>query len=269
MDYKTAITQLIPFIDNIYTEYDEASKISLKEFQIDFSNEKITCQKGCGACCHFPIIPVTAGEAFVLLNKLLATGYDLNSLAEMLFKYKDEYFKFTKKNGKLPITNSDQKLFLKENIPCPFLLKKDSSIHSGSCGIFDFRPLICDFYNSIDSPKLCELKLEHRSIESIASNGSVAQDKIREFERNLFGRSSIGHLPLLLASFCTQNGLNSFLTIKKLTADELSEEYAQELNDFSLYHELLSSIDYILTEKDILAIEEAQSDLMKRLACPT
>ncbi|BBH51688.1 YkgJ family cysteine cluster protein [Fluviispira sanaruensis] len=266
MDYKTAITELIPYIDNTYNEYEVSSKNSLKQFLIDFPNENITCQKGCGACCHFPIIPATAGEAFVLLNKLLATGYNLNNLAEMLFKYKDQYFEFTKKNGKLPLIDSDQKAFLQEKLPCPFLLKKDDSIHSGSCGIFDYRPLICDFYNSIDSPKLCELKSEHRSVDSIALNGSIAQDKIRQYERNLFGRSTIGHLPLLLAALCTKEGLGSFLLEKKLSENELKEEYAQELNDFSLYYELLKSIDYTLTEKDFLAIEEAQSDLIEKLS---
>lgn len=263
MDYATAIGHLIPFIIEKYELHEKDSSKITNEFLKEFPDEKISCLKGCGACCHFPLVPVTAGEAFVLLNRLLAEGHDLNQLADKLFNYVKNYFEFAKENGRLPFLDSGQKKFLKKNLACPFFVKEKGSHFSGHCGIFSMRPLICEFYNNIDSPKLCEQKSAHRSIEHTVGIGSLAQDSIREFERKIFGRSTLGHLPLLLAALCTKEGLESFLNTTHLTEDELKEEYAEGIHDFSLYAEMLSSIGYHLGESDLLALEQAQSEMIK------
>lgn len=263
MDYSEAIQYLIPFVIEQYNFHDKENKKMTSKFLNDHPNEKISCVKGCGACCHFPLVPITAGEAFVLLNRLLAEGFELKALAEKLFAYVKKYFKFSKDNGKLPFLNSDQKKFLTKHLPCPFYVKESGSVFSGHCEIFNMRPLICEFYNSIDSPKLCEQKLSHRSIEQVIKKGSITQDTLREFERKIFGRSTIGHLPLLLASLCTKEGLKHFLTEKHLSELELQKEYAQEIHDFSLYVEMLDSIGYELGENDLTALEQAQSEMIK------
>lgn len=261
MDYSNAIQYLIPFILEQYNLHDkEALKIT-SDFLKEHPNEKVSCVKGCGACCHFPLVPVTAGEAFVLLNRLLAEGFELKELAEKLFLYVEKYIEFSTDNGRLPFLDSDQKKFLSKSLPCPFFVKKENSFFAGYCGIFGMRPFICEFYNSIDSPKLCEQKSSHRSIEGIVKKGSIAQDTLREFERKIFGRSTIGHLPLLLAALCTQEGLEYFLNEKHLTEIELQEEFAQGIHDFSLYAEMLSSIGYTIGENDILALEQAQFEM--------
>lgn len=125
------------------------------------------------------------------------------------------------------------------------------------------RPLICEFFNSLDSPKKCQTKLEHRSLETTNEIGSYTQDEIREYERKIFGRSTLGHLPILLAALCTQEGLAAFLAEKHLTTVELQEEYADAVNDFSLLTDMLASLGYNVTEKDIIALEEAQSEMIK------
>lgn len=263
MDYSTAIHHMIPFILEIYEKNKQESENILNKFVKDYPNEKVTCAKGCGACCYFPIIPATAGEAFVLLNRLLAEGFELNILAEKLFHYVEKYISFAKDNERLPLLDIDQKKFLSAKLPCPFFEKNSNSLFAGHCGIFTIRPLICGFYNSVDSVKLCEQKLPHRSIETVVHKGSLTQDSIREFERKTFGRSTIGHLPLLLASLCTQEGLQSFLKVCHLTELDLEKEYAQEINDFSLYAEMLNSIGYNISENDLLALEQAQSEMIK------
>lgn len=263
MDYKTAIEKLIPLILNKYEKFQVEAAQSVTSFTKKFPTEKIACTKGCGACCHFPLIPVTMGEAFTLLNRLLAEGYDLQVLAQKLFDYSNEYFAFAKDNGALPFKDADQKKFLKLHKPCPFFVKEDGNQFSGHCGIFEMRPLICEFFNSLDSPQKCQLKLPHRSLETTNEIGSNLQDEIREHERKFLGRSTLGHLPILLAALCTQEGLTAFLTEKYLTEEDLKEEYAEAINDFSLYIDSLASLGYQITEKDIIALEEAQSEIIK------
>ena len=263
MEYSAAIQHFIPFIMEKYVSHEKEATKTTNEFLKQFPSEKLSCVKGCGACCYFPLIPVTAGEAFVLLNRLLAEGHNLQELAEKLFQYAENYFNFSKSNERLPFLNSDQKKFLTQKLPCPFFVKESESHFAGHCGIFAMRPLICEFYNNIDSPKLCEQKLSHRSIEFVVKKGSLLQDEIRDFERKIFGRSTLGHLPLLLAALCTTEGLEYFLTEKHLTEIELKEEYAQGINDFSLYAEMLNSIGYLIGEKDLLALEKAQLEMAK------
>jgi Fe-S-cluster containining protein len=263
MDYSTAIQHLIPFVMEQYDSHEKEATKTTNKFLNDYPNEKVSCVKGCGACCHFPLVPVTAGEAFVLLNRLLAEGFELKELAEKLFSYVEKYFEFSRNNGRLPFLDTDQRKFLAQPLACPFYVKENDSVFSGYCGIFSMRPFICEFYNSIDSPKLCEQKLSHRSIEQVIGQGSLAQDSLREFERKIFGRSTIGHLPLLLAALCTKEGLEYFLNEKHLSELELQEDYAQGIHDFSLYAEMLNSIGYSLGENDLLALEQAQSEMAK------
>ncbi len=263
MDYKTAVEKLIPFILSKYENFQKEVDASVTEFTQKFPKEKISCMKGCGACCHFPLVPVTMGEAFTLLNRLLAEGFDLQSLAQKLFDYSHDYFKFAQENETLPFKDADQKKFLKLKKPCPFFVKEEGNQFAGHCGIFAMRPLICEFFNSLDSPKKCQTKLEHRSLETTNEIGSYTQDEIREYERKIFGRSTLGHLPILLAALCTQEGLAAFLAEKHLTTVELQEEYADAVNDFSLLTDMLASLGYNVTEKDIIALEEAQSEMIK------
>ncbi len=263
MDYSTAIGHLIPFILEKYEKFELESENATKDFLEQNPSEKIACIKGCGACCYFPLVPITAGEAFVLLNRLLAEGIDLNQLAEKLFLYSEKYFENANENGALPFIDSDQKKFLTKKLPCPFFVKEEKNEFSGHCGIFGLRPLVCGFYNSIDSPKLCAQKLSHRSIEQAVGLGSFTQDSIRDFERKTFGRSTLGHLPLLLAALCTKEGLEAFLNEVPLTEEELKEDFAEGVHDFSLYAEMLKSIGYHIGENDLLALEQAQSEMIK------
>ena len=41
----------------------------------------------------------------------------------------------------------------------------------------------------------------------------------------------------------------------------MHQEYAQELHDFTFYAELLGAIGYTLTERDILALSQAQKEI--------
>jgi Fe-S-cluster containining protein len=263
MDYSKAISHLIPFILEKYENFELDAENATNHFLEQNPSEKIACTKGCGACCYFPLVPITAGEAFVLLNRLLAEGIDLNQLAEKLFLYAEKYFENAYENNALPFKDSDQKKFLTKKLPCPFFVKEEKNEFSGHCGIFGLRPLICGFYNSIDSPKLCTQKLSHRSIEQTVGLGSLTQDSIRDFERKTFGRSTLGHLPLLLAALCTKEGLEAFLNEVPLSDEELKEEFAEGVHDFSLYTEMLKSIGYEIGENDLLALEEAQSEMIK------
>ncbi|RDB37335.1 hypothetical protein [Spirobacillus cienkowskii] len=264
MEYSLAVQKFIPFILNLYQEQKKQIEQNTTQFIQKYPNEAKSCQKGCGACCHFAMIPVTIGEAFVLLNQLIVDGHNLKELSECLFSYVDKYFKIANKIGNLPLTEKDQKNFLLEALPCPFF-RQDTPNQPmvGHCGIFEIQPSICIFYHSIDSPELCAQKKPHRTIDTVMQKGFSMQNELQIFERKELGRSAIGHMPLLLAALCTTEGLNIFLQEKPLSAAELKQEYAQELHDFTFYAELLGAIGYTLSERDILALSQAQKEIEK------
>jgi Fe-S-cluster containining protein len=262
MEYSLAVQKFIPFVLELYEKQKTEIEQNTTQFTQKYPNEAKSCKKGCGACCHFAMIPVTISEAFVLLNQLIVEGQNLKELSEQLFSYVAKYFKIANKIGNLPITEKDQKNFLAEALPCPFFRQEaPNQTMVGHCGVFEIQPSICIFYHSIDSPALCAQKKPHRTIEAVMQQGFNMQNELQNFERKILGRSALGHMPLLLAALCTTDGLNTFLQEKPLSAAELHQEYAQELHDFTFYAELLGAIGYTLTERDILALSQAQKEI--------
>ena len=224
----------------------------------------IQCTKGCGACCHFPLISATAGEAFVVLVKLLGAGETPSSLSERLSPYAERYFQFANRQGGLPFTQDRQGAFLAEKLPCPFLVKTDSD-WAGHCGIYKARPNICESYHSTDHPSLCAKKLPHGMIDSLLERTDETVAEIRHAERSVFGRSALGHFPLLLLSLLTNAGLQAFLKETDLVAeaDEQGNEdwaTAQHMADFDLFVELMESIGYSISTNDIQNLIEAQKE---------
>lgn len=256
MKTSEALELLFPFVDSLYESYH--IRAAQKRAEFAESETSITCAKGCGACCHFPIIPATAGEAFVLLHQLIARGENFAELAQKFLTYAQSYFEFVRASGTLPFTQKSQSEFFQMKLPCPLFVKTQSSAWSGHCGVFEFRPLICDYFHSTQSPALCEKKLPHGTFQSLIDLGEEAVESIRMYERTHFGRSALGHLPLLLAALCTEEGLSQFLSVKSPLEDFDPEVQAER--DFEFYIELLASIGYDVTARDLHALIEAQEE---------
>lgn len=250
MKFSEATELLLPFVDALYEEYENSAKSKLGS---------TTCFKGCGACCHFPIVPATAGEAFVLLGRLLATGKSIDELHVKFFKYVEVYRTHIKENEGMPFTDAQQRAFLSKKLPCPLFIKDGKSTFSGHCSVFGARPLICEYFHSTDSPTLCESKSKHGAYESVMNLGDEAVETVRIYERTHFGRSALGHLPLLLAALTTQNGLEKFLDVKRQDSENWDAELQSEL-DFEFYRELLSCVGIEMTVRDIESLLEAQQE---------
>ena len=263
MDFETALNSLLPFIDQTYDDCEAATEnIALKLS----AAAKIQCSKGCGACCHFPLIPATAGEAFVLIARLLGQGNTFATLSQRFSPYALRYIEKAHSLGYIPFTDEQQKVFFDRKDPCPLYIVADSSdSHHGYCGAFSARPLICGYFNSTQSPKLCAAKKPHESVVEIIEKGEQSVEEIRAHERSIFGRSALGHLPLLLASLCTERGMAEFLKNYPLELEDFdSLADAQSWNDFSLYCNLLDCIGYTVTAKDLRALAQAQEELALR-----
>jgi Fe-S-cluster containining protein len=293
MNFASASNRLVPYISEVYRLWQIDSKqieknlTTVKPEAADSSQypikgeekpesqhrNRIQCTKGCAACCYFPVISASAGEAFFLLLQLLAAEKSLAEINELFGTYARNYFQACHKNGGLPFTDDKQTLFMKEKRPCP-LLKVGSSLWTGECSIYPNRPLICDYFHSTDSPSKCASKEPHGLFSELVERGENAVEQIRNFERSVFGRSCMGHLPLLVYALTTQSGMDAFLKEVRFntsrtpdpsgTADQLTEFPGDEIEwqhhaDFELYLELMEAAGYQVTSEDIHNLIEAQN----------
>jgi Fe-S-cluster containining protein len=256
---NTTITKLVSGIDEIYSKYQKASETIAPEFSP-------TCTKGCGACCHFPLISATAGEAFALFQVLDSLEPARDQIRKHVQSYAARYFEHCRKAGSFPFTESQQtRAFLDLNTPCP-LFTNTGANQEGHCAVFAVRPLICSYFHSLDAPNLCAAKGSHRTYQPAIQLGEEAIDEIQTLERTLLGRSTLGHLPLFLAAFTTKEGIETFLNtdFRNPESDALPPEEAQWSYDFDLFIELLKVAGYSITEADIHSLLAAQEEQKRR-----
>ncbi|MEY2987496.1 MAG: hypothetical protein RJB13_1017 [Pseudomonadota bacterium] len=259
MNFVSALELILPVVDKVYSRWVLDRDTLVAQHSSHPEAPRITCSSGCGACCYFPIIPATAGEAFVLIAKLLAEGHTLEQLSSRFSHYARAYLDYARKEGSLPITDEQQRLFLTEKLPCPlFNATEYQGSLRGYCGEYEKRPLICDFFHSVEDPVLCWKKAPHGSYSDVMERGHDALEEIRVEERKIWGRSALGHLPLLVASLLTEAGMNLFLT--PIAADS-SDESTQDYLDFSLYIELLSCLGYQWSDSEWASLAKAQSEV--------
>ncbi len=260
MKFVEALERLLPVVDDVHERWTRERNRMLEAHAQQPESPKITCTKGCGACCHFPIIPATAGEAFVLLARLLAEGHSLADLHSKFMPYARRYLEWSVRQSSLPMTDTQQRLFLREKLPCPlFVSTPETGPLGGHCGVFSIRPQICDFYHSLESPELCLMKKPHGSYADISERGHSSLEELRHAERSIFGRSAIGHLPLLVAALLTDEGMKTFLTVVE---PDTSVENAQDIEDFSLYVGLLDCLGYAWGDGDWASLAKAQSEVL-------
>lgn len=257
MNFALMLEQLLPIVDDVYDRWTSDSQAIAKSLP---SEIKITCRKGCGACCHFPVVPVTMGEAFILFNHLLAAGYSITRLQAMFIAgYSDRYLDFARNAEALPFDAARVRSFMKMKLPCPLFEKtptKDDPL-GGHCSAFSVRPLICDYFHSTDSPQMCARHEPHGTLTHIIQRGIDAVDELRAFERKQFGWSVLIHLPLAIAVLCTQAGLD-FVTNHRVQAQENEDE--QSLYEFQLFAKMVRMLGYQLGENDLKSLQLAQQE---------
>lgn len=260
LNFAEALERLLPVVDDVYSRWSEDRDQLLAAHETHPEAPRITCKKGCGACCHFPIIPATAGEAFVLLARLLAEGHSVASLHSRFMPYARRYLERAARESSLPMTDDQQRRFLLEKLPCPlFVATPESGPLGGHCGVFHIRPQICDFFHSLDNPELCLHKKPHASFADVTQRGHESLDELRSAERSYLGRSALGHLPLLIAALLTDAGLKLFLTVVE---PDSTVENAQDIEDFSLYVGLLECLGYHWGDGDWASLAKAQAEVI-------
>jgi hypothetical protein len=218
---------------------------------------KMTCTKGCGACCHYGVISSSSIEAFGIVVSWIGSERPLSELADRCSAYVAGYKKVVERIGHLPFSLAARREFLKEQLPCPLFVRQDERPFGGSCGFYEFRPIICSQFHSTESPAKCAAIQPHGTDSERMNSGDGAAYHLQEFERQQFGKSALGHLPLLIAALCNSQGLDAFLRVEQCSSD--SQE--QGARDFFFYCELLESLGISVGERDFADLERAQAEM--------
>ena len=123
---EAKMNKLINFLS---TETISSNKKMMRFFQfIDDAmtafrvEEKSVCKKGCSYCCHVDVGITIIEAQYIALN----TGH-----------------KYT------PVKKRQHKGYHKTKTPCPFLV-------DDNCSIYEFRPLACRMFYSLDSVDFCK-----------------------------------------------------------------------------------------------------------------
>lgn len=120
----------VEFVQDFYAKYDAALPKLL-------SGEKVTCQKGCSACC-FQLIGVFPTEAINIFASMVSLGDDgLRDLIRRCFLASRDLFA-------MPNIYDCFRL----HVPCVFL-------QNNLCQIYPWRPIVCRYYFCLSDPKSC------------------------------------------------------------------------------------------------------------------
>ena len=143
------------------------------EKKVHKQGAKITCKKGCGACCrqHVPISPAEARLMAAIVNNMPEPGR-----SELMERF-EQAVERLRASGVMDhamnyhrlseqATGAMVKAYFKLQIACPFLVDE-------SCSIHPFRPLICREYLVISPASHCA-KLEEEHIKRLKLPVSVA-----------------------------------------------------------------------------------------------
>ena len=131
------------------------SFVGLSENAVENSGEKISCSKGCGACCR-QLIPLAEVEAYKIAELVEAMPEPRRTKVKRRFetawrhfyengwiKRLDDWARFSDDDNHT-LTSE----YFYENIACPFLEDESCSIHTE-------RPLICREYLVTSPPENC------------------------------------------------------------------------------------------------------------------
>lgn len=111
----------------------------------------VRCGPGCGNCCkHFPM-SVEPFELIFLYAFLRTSDSLLDSLEKCLSRTHRFYAIREKAEGEGGGDPEEKALhaYFNEGHPCPFILQ------SGSCGVYEHRPVTCRMYFSETDPQFC------------------------------------------------------------------------------------------------------------------
>ena len=217
----------------------------------------VTCSKGCGACCHYGLISSSSIEAFGVVVAWVGQAKPLGELARLCDEYVRGYRSFIERNGHAPFSLTARRKFMLEKLPCPLFIK-GSEPWQGHCGFYEHRPLICSYFHSLDVPSKCSLILPHSLEPGVVQSGDQEAEFLRDVERQTFGKSALGHLPLLIAALTTAEGMSAFLRVED--RESVSNPDDQSLFDFYFLEELYAAVGIELGKSDYEDLGRSQKE---------
>jgi Fe-S-cluster containining protein len=146
---------------------------------IEGAGGKITCSKGCGACCSSFLVPMTVPEALRLIEDLQALPQRERRRLERLFLQAERKLAESDLAGQMasldpydPASTAQQrelagKWWSQNRFPCPLLA-------GNACGLYRSRPIPCREFLALSDPQCCATNTETRAARPFSMHQVVA-----------------------------------------------------------------------------------------------
>ena len=146
--YPNLGTVLAEYIPGLYAAYDAfVASVLITE------NKRITCSKGCSACCRHYVSSVEPFE-LIALDRHIKSRPDYPELVVSSYRKMEVYQNIANEEGGKGGSEEEAgdralyRYFLKGHC-CPFLER------DGSCGVYAWRPMACRMFFAESSPRFC------------------------------------------------------------------------------------------------------------------
>lgn len=181
--------RMLPIFQKMANTFTEIGETAVRS-----AGEKISCKKGCGACCRQPV-PVAEIEAHQLVELVENMPEPRRSVVKQRFEDACRHFQNIGWFERLDNCAEKKQLertvlrYFYEGVPCPFL-------ENESCSIHQMRPLACREYLVTSPAKNCSkpsaknVRLIQLPIKASETVRHVGQTK---------RRGQINFVPLILA----------------------------------------------------------------------
>jgi Fe-S-cluster containining protein len=162
------------------------------------SQKRVSCAKGCSACCRAQPVPVTPPEAYALWKLVEALPEPKRRGVRQRFRENAErleqngmkaFFLREKAAESREAARAAVERYFALGLVCPFL-EKDA------CGIHPVRPFVCRQYLVTSSPELCNDPL-HQPVEVVPIPIRPAHAMLQVTEK--FLQAPAATVPLVLA----------------------------------------------------------------------
>ncbi len=146
---------------------------------VEDAGGKITCSKGCGACCSSFLVPMTVPEAMRLVEDLQVLPHRERRRLEPLFLQAERKLADSDLAGQMasldpndPASTVQQrelagKWWSENRFPCPLLA-------DNSCGLYRSRPIPCREFLALSDPQCCATNTETRAAKPFSMHQVVA-----------------------------------------------------------------------------------------------
>jgi Fe-S-cluster containining protein len=160
---QVAIADLLPF----FRAVDDAV-IDRAVHQVEAGGKRVSCAKGCSACCRAQPVPVTPPEAYALLRLVESMPADRQAevraaFADRVRRLRDAglFDTFMARDPGLTreSARSTADAYFRLGLVCPFLV-------DDACGIYRDRPFVCRQYLVTTPATLCTDPL-HNPVEPV------------------------------------------------------------------------------------------------------